>query len=84
MSRSSFSSSSFIFSFTSVEELHRVEFRQALVLADFVEGGLEKIGAVHAGNFDWVLEGQEQPFARAFFRVQLQQVLAVVNALRRR
>ena len=73
-------SSSFILSFTNVQKLHGVEFRAAL-LADFVERGLEKIGAVHAGNLDRVLEGEEQSFARAFLRVEVEQVLAVVNHL---
>ena len=84
LSRSSFNSSSFIFSFTSVEELHRVQLGLALVLADFVQRGLEEIGAVHAGNLDRILEREEQPFARALLGVEVEQVLAVSRALRRR
>ncbi len=59
------------------EKFHRVEFRLAFVLADFVERGLEEIGAVHAGDFDRILKREEQPFARPFFGIEFEQILAV-------
>ena len=52
----------------------------ALVLADFVEGGLEKIGAVHAGNFDGILEREKNAFARALLGIEFEQVLAADKA----
>ena len=48
------------------------------MLADFVERGLEKIGAVHAGNLDRILEREEQAFAGALFGIKLQQIVAEV------
>ena len=66
------------------EELHGVELGQALVLADFVERGLEEVGAVHARNLDRILEGEEHAFAGALLGVEVEQVLAAVDALRRR
>ena len=50
-------------------------------LQDFVEGGLEEISAVDAGNFDRVLEGEKNAFACAFLRVKFQQVEALVKNL---
>ena len=49
------------------------------MLADFVERGLEEIGAVHAGNFDRILEREKHPFARAFLGIEVEQILAVVK-----
>jgi hypothetical protein len=50
---------------TSVEELDRVEFRLAAVLAAGVERGLQEVDVVHAGDLDRILEGEEDAGARA-------------------
>ena len=50
---------SFILSLDQREELEGVEFRQAALLAHGVERRLQQVGVVDAGNFDRVLEGQE-------------------------
>ena len=81
LSKSSFNSSSFILSFTSARNSIASSSGWPLVLADFVERGLEKIGAVHAGNLDRILEREEQAFARAFLGIEVEQILAVVNHL---
>ena len=49
------------------------------MLAHFIERGFEEIGAVHAGDFDWILKREEQSFARALLGVEIEQILAVVN-----
>ena len=79
LSKSSFSSQQFHLVLHQRQKFHRVEFRLALVLADFVQRGLEKISAVHAGNLDRILEREEQPFAGALLGVEVEQVLAAVN-----
>ena len=48
--------------------LDGVEFGLAVVFADGVVGGFEEVGAVDAGDFHGVLEGEEDAFAGAFFR----------------
>ena len=48
-----------------------------------LSAALQEIGVVDAGDFDRVLEGEEQPFAGALLGVHLQQVLAVVEHLAR-
>ena len=52
-----------------------------VVLADFVERRLEEVGAVHAGDFDRVLEREEDAFAGAFLGGHVEQILAVVEDL---
>ena len=59
------------FIFDQFEEFHRIQFALALVLADFVQRGLQKIGAVHAGDFNRVLEREEQAFAGALLGVEV-------------
>ena len=49
------------------------------MLADFVERGLQKVGAVHAGNLDRILEREKDAFARAFLGIEVEQVLAAVK-----
>jgi hypothetical protein len=49
---------------TSCEELDRVVLRQAAVLADGVDGGLQEIDVRDARDLDGVLEGQEDALAR--------------------
>ena len=61
------------------EKFNRVEFLLALVLADFIQRGLEKVSAVHAGNLDRILEREEQAFARTFLGIEIEQVFAVIK-----
>ena len=81
LSKSSVQFEQFHFLLDQREKFHRVQFRLAPVLADFVQRGLEKIGAVHAGNFDRILEREKQPFAGALLGIEVEQVLAAVNHL---
>ena len=50
-----------------------------LVLADGVERGLQEVDVADAGDFDGVLEGQEDAFAGALFGSQVEQVFTVVE-----
>ena len=63
------------------QEFHRVEFRLALVLADFVERGFQKVSRVHSRNLDRILKREENTFARALFRVHFEQVFAAIEHL---
>ena len=54
------------------------------MLADFIQRRLQKIGAVHPRDLDRILEREEQPLPCPVFRVQLQQVLAVIDHPARR
>src|SRR6266850_3264485 len=63
------------------QKIDGVEFRQPLVLAHLVEGRFEEIGAIHAGDLDRILKGQEDPFPGAFFRIHLKQILPLVEDL---
>jgi hypothetical protein len=63
------------------EEFDGVHFLLAAMLADFVVGGLEEVGAVHAGNLDGILEGEEDAFARALLGIECEQILAAVDDL---
>src|SRR5689334_17681939 len=42
------------------EEVRRIEFGLPPVFLEFIVGGLEKIGAVHARNFDRILKGEKK------------------------
>ena len=77
LSRAGSSSSSLVFCLDKREELEGVQFLLAARLAAFVEGGLQKDGAVDAGDFHRVLEGEENARARAFLRLHFQEVGAV-------
>jgi len=65
------------------EEVHGVELRLAAVGADRVEGGAQEVGIAHPGDFDRVLEGQEQPLARPLLGVELEEIAAAVVDLAR-
>ena len=60
-------------------ELHGIELREAAMLALRVDGRLQEVGVVDAGNFDRILKRHEDAFAGAVFRRQLEEVLAVVG-----
>ena len=60
-----------------LEELDRVEFRLAAMLADGVDGGLEEIAGADAGDFDRILKRQEDAFARPLLGGQFEQIFAV-------
>ena len=49
------------------EEVHRVELALAARLADRVERGLQEVAVGDAGDLDRILEGEEDPLARALF-----------------
>ena len=61
------------------EKLDCVEFGLAFGLADLVKRRLQKVGGVHAGDFDRVLEGQEHPGARSLLGSHVEKVLAAVK-----
>ena len=44
------------------------------MLAHFVVAGAQEVGRVDAGDFDRVLEGEEEALARSFFWVEVEQV----------
>lgn len=60
-----------------LEELHRIQLVFATRLALRVQRGAQEIGVVDAGNFHRVLKGQEQASGGAFFRRQVEKILAV-------
>src|SRR3546814_6969912 len=60
-----------------LEELHRIEFVLATILALRVERRAQEIGVVDTGDFNRVLERHEHPFAGTLFRRQRQQILAL-------
>ena len=47
-----------------------------LALADGVEGGLEEVHVADAGDFDGILEGEEDAVAGALFGGQVEEILA--------
>ena len=61
------------------QEVHRVEFGLAPVLADLVDRRLQEIGVVHAGDLDRVLEGEEDALPGALLGLQFRDVLAPVT-----
>ena len=63
------------------EEVDGVEFLQAAVLADGVEGRSQEVGVADAGDLDRILEGQEDALARPLFGVHVEQVLALEEHL---
>ena len=63
------------------EKIHGVELGLPAVGADRIQGSLQEVVVVHAGNFDGILEGDEDALARADLGLQAQQVLAVEEHL---
>ena len=63
------------------QKVHRVEIRLASMLANGIQGRLEEVGVVHAGNLNRVLEGHEDTFAGTLFRRHLEQILPLVENL---
>src|SRR3546814_779267 len=64
-----------------LHELHGVELALAAVAPDRIQRLFEEGGVRHAGDFDRVLEGQEDALAGTLLRRHLQQVLALVEHL---
>src|SRR6266581_4174880 len=60
-----------------LEEILGVEFGQAPVLADGVDGSFEEISVADAGNLNRILKRQEDAFARPVLGVHVEQVFAV-------
>ena len=58
------------------EEIERIHFRQAAMLARRIHRGLQQVHVVHAGDLHRILKAEEHAFVRALFRRQRQQVLA--------
>ncbi len=56
-----------------------VLFSPAVLGADGVERGLEEVHVADAGDFDGILEGEEDAFAGAVFGREFEQVFAVVG-----
>src|SRR5262249_47555599 len=67
------------FVFHQRKKIHGVQLRLPLGLANFIERRFQKIRAVDAGNLDRILESEKEAFARALFRIEIQQVVAVIN-----
>ena len=62
-----------------LHEVHGVELFEAAMPAPGVQGGLQEIGIVDAGDLHRILKGEEHAFPRAFLRCHLEKVLAVVE-----
>jgi hypothetical protein len=62
-----------------LHELHGVELGLAEVLPLRVQRRLEEIGVVHAGNLDRVLKRHEHALAGALVRIQVEEILALVD-----
>jgi len=62
-----------------IEEIHGVQLRLAGALAHRIQRGLEEIHVADAGDLNRILERQKDARLRALFRVELQQVFAVVG-----
>ena len=75
---------SFILLAHQAEELERVDFGQAALLAHRVHRRLEQVDVVDAGNLDRVLEAEEHARARALLGGQREQVASLVAARCRR
>ncbi len=60
------------------EKVDGVELLLAAMLPDRVEGRLQEVGVGDAGDFDRVLEGEEDPLAGPLLRRHGQEVLALV------
>ena len=67
------------FLFHERHELHGVELGKAAMLPLGVDGGLQEVRVVDAGNFHGVLERHEDALAGAIFRRELDEILAVVG-----
>ena len=61
------------------QELHRVELGKAAVLSLRVDRGFQEVRVVDAWNLDRILKRHEDPFARAIFGRELDEILAVVG-----
>ncbi len=58
-------------------ERHGLDFVLTTLFADRVDRGTQEGGVRHAGNFDRVLEGEEETGCGALFRLKLENILAV-------
>src|SRR5690606_11879002 len=61
-----------------LEEVHGVQFIQALMTTHSVDGGAEEICIRHARNFDGILKGQEDAGPGPFFNRHFQKILAQI------
>ncbi len=64
-----------------VDEVDRVDFFEPLGLPDLVVRRPQEVGVGDAGDLDRVLEGQEHALLGPLFRLQVEQVLALVGHL---
>ena len=63
-----------IFLADDLEELHGIEFGLAAMFADSVDGGLEEVAGADAGDFDGILEGEEDSLAGPFLGGEVEQI----------
>ena len=62
-----------------LEKIYRVQIFFAPVFADGVEGRLQEVSVVHAGDLDRILKGKENTFTGALFGRHREQVLSFVE-----